>query len=284
MRDVRRRLGPLGWTGVCLTAVAVLVVVFAVVAAHRTTDGPSVRLSDGAHHLSLPAHRTYGIYVDDADNSGYSETCSATDDRGGSIRMRDSSWSISSSDTEMLDLVYDTGSGDLVLTCSVPGEIVTTRPVPANALVLLGVAGVAVGIAGIVLVIVGLSRRRRDVPAPTPGQVRRSRGGSPPRSWFALGFLLAGIVLAFSAPSRFTMPLLVVTALLSQHIRDGEPRDRAARAGGAVFYSCVAVGVVLHVVLYPDRHPAVVMWSVIIVGGVVSVPVARRFSTVDAVP
>jgi hypothetical protein len=102
----------------------------------------------------------WGIYVDDANNSGYTEECSAVDANGKSIQMSDPSWNISESDTETLDMVFDTGSGVLTFDCSVPGERVTTRPVADFQSLLLGtaVAGV-LGLLGVALIIVWLVLR-----------------------------------------------------------------------------------------------------------------------------
>lgn len=111
----------------------------------------------------LPADTTYGIYVVDADNSGYAMSCAATDAQGQAVRMGDPSWSISSSDTETLDLVYTTGSGDLTITCPVAGEIVTTRPVPDYRGLVLGALGAgAMAALGGVLIVTRSSRPRLD--------------------------------------------------------------------------------------------------------------------------
>lgn len=162
MNGSARRLGPLGWSGVLLCGLAVAVLAVLAVYTYRVLSGPSVHLRSGAQHVALPAHRTYGIYVDDLNNSGYSENCSATDAQGHDVEMRFPSWSISSSSTENLDLAYNTGSGDLTINCSVPGEIVTTRPVlNYTALLLGGLAAGALAVLGIVLIIIGVNRVRR---------------------------------------------------------------------------------------------------------------------------
>jgi hypothetical protein len=138
-----------GGLGLLLCSLAVVAVTVPGIGFVRTTSDGGVRLDRGAHHLVLPAHRTYGIYVDDADNSGYSESCAAVDEVSGrEIRMRDPGWSFSSSDTEVLDLVFDTGAGKISLTCAVGGERVTVRPVPHYGAMLLGV--VVAGILGTV--------------------------------------------------------------------------------------------------------------------------------------
>jgi hypothetical protein len=170
-----RRFWPVGWVGVVLSGLAVAVVVVLAVSTHRTTNGPSVRLADGPQHVVLPAASTYGIYINDANNSGYTESCSATDALGNTIQMRDPPWSISGSDTETLDMVYNTGSGHLRINCSVPGEIVTTRPVLNYwALVLGGLAAAAMAVLGIVLIVTRFTRACVDsMPLP---QQQASRG------------------------------------------------------------------------------------------------------------
>lgn len=103
-----------------------------------TEDG--VHLDGGPVEVSLPADTRYGIYVNDADNSGYSVGCTAVDDRGNPRRMEFPPWNISSSDTEVLDLAFNTGTGRLTVSCNVPGAEVSLRPVPNIRALLLGLA------------------------------------------------------------------------------------------------------------------------------------------------
>lgn len=163
----RRGVRHLGWVGALLCLLAVVAVAVPGVGYARTSAEDGVRLDGSAQHVRLQAHEKYGIYVDDPDNSGYSESCTAVDRDGRTIDFRDASWSMSSSDTEVLDLVFNTGSGDLTITCSVPGERVTARPVPNLGALVLGVGiGGILGLTGAVLFIVWLtSRSRRQVPA-----------------------------------------------------------------------------------------------------------------------
>lgn len=171
-----RRFWPLGWVGVLLCALAVVVVVVLAVSTHRATSGPSMRLADGPQHVVLPADSAYGIYINDANNGGYTESCSLTDAQGNTIQMRDPSWSISGSDTETLDMVYNTGSGHLTINCSVPGEIVTTRPVPNYwELLLGGLAAAALAVLGIVLIVRRFTHTRSVNFPPLPRQ-QVSRG------------------------------------------------------------------------------------------------------------
>jgi len=157
-RPGRSRL--FGWTALLLCVVAIGSAVVAATLFARSLQGDAYRLDENVRQVALPADRTYGIYVDDADNSGYSQDCSAYDSSGREIPLRDPGWSVSSSDTETLDLVFDTGSGDLTIRCGVPGEQVTAKPVPdVLALVVgLGIA-VVLGVAAIGFVIVWLLAR-----------------------------------------------------------------------------------------------------------------------------
>jgi hypothetical protein len=152
-----------------LCVLAVLVMAVPGVGYARAAGGQSVHLDDGPQHVVLPADQTYGIYVDDADNSGYSERCSAVDARGQHVQMADPWWSVSDSNTEMLDIVFNTGSGNLTIDCSIPGEHVTVRPVPNLRALVLGVAGGGIlGLAGAFMLLVWLigrqSRRRSNPP------------------------------------------------------------------------------------------------------------------------
>ncbi len=88
-----------------------------------------IHLTGQPQHVVLPPHKKYGIYVNDANNSGYSLSCTATDGQGRQVQMDDQTPpTISSSGTNNLDLVYNTGSGDLTITCSASGAQTTTRP------------------------------------------------------------------------------------------------------------------------------------------------------------
>lgn len=156
----------LGLVGLLLCVLAVVAVSVPGVGLARATSEHGVRLDGSDQHIRLPPHQKYGIYVDDANNSGYSEECSAVDVGGRPVRMADPSWSFSSSDTETLDFVFNTGSGALTINCSVPGERATTRPVANLRPLLLGLGLAAIlgcsGVAMIVAWLVSSSRRKRQ--------------------------------------------------------------------------------------------------------------------------
>lgn len=146
----------LGWAGLIIAVVGGVII--GVVGADIDTGRrPGVNLNGSTQHVHLPAHQKYGIYIDDENNSGYSEDCSAVDSEGRSVRLKDPSWSISSSDTETLDLVFDTGSGVLTFNCSVPGERVTAKPVsnPLRAISAVAAAGI-LECAGVTMIVVWL--------------------------------------------------------------------------------------------------------------------------------
>jgi hypothetical protein len=93
------------------------------------TTSKVIHLTGQPQHVVLPAHEKYGIYVNDADNSGYSLSCTAKDSQGRQIHLGSHTPpTISNSATNNLDLVYTTGSGDLTFTCSASGAQTTTQP------------------------------------------------------------------------------------------------------------------------------------------------------------
>jgi hypothetical protein len=120
----------LGWVGLLVCVLAVSAGTVTVFGLDRATAGQEVRLDGSTQDVRLPPHQKYGVYIEDADNSGYTEDCSAADASRRPVRLADPSWSVSDSDTEDLDYVFDTGSGALTFDCSIPGERVTLRPVP----------------------------------------------------------------------------------------------------------------------------------------------------------
>lgn len=152
----------LGMVVCALAFVAVAVPGIGFIKAHADAGFPV----SGITELSLPAHATYGVYVDDADNSGYSLSCTARDDAGGEIVVGGPSWSIGFSDTENLDAQFDTGSGEVTLNCSSDSAEIRVRPLPNDRALLLGfvVAGM-LAMAGIALLAFWFSSAalRRDV-------------------------------------------------------------------------------------------------------------------------
>lgn len=96
--------------------------------------------------VSLPRDKPYGIYIDDADNSGYTYSCSVKDAAGRAVPVSDlPPGRVTSSDTELL-ITFSSGSGELTIDCLVRGERVSVRPTPAQRPLVLGV--IAGGIAG----------------------------------------------------------------------------------------------------------------------------------------
>lgn len=160
MRNALRRPGLTIWLGGLLCAVAVVALAVPATAYVRALNGTELALGRGPHVLQLPADTTYGIYVNDQDNSGYTENCSIRDADGNGIALEGPPWTITASETQRLDAVYNTGSGDLTINCSVPNEQVSTRPVPNTQGLLLGIllAG-TLACAGIALLIIPIARR-----------------------------------------------------------------------------------------------------------------------------
>ena len=162
-RPPRSRL--FGWVAVLLGAVAIGSAVVATALFVQSLQGDGYRLDENVRQVALPADRTYGIYVDDADNSGYTQSCSVHDSRGREVPLRDPGWSVSSSETETLDFVFDTGTGDLTIRCSIPGEQVTAKPVPNVLALVLGIAVAGIlGIAALGFMIVWLLARSSRTP------------------------------------------------------------------------------------------------------------------------
>jgi hypothetical protein len=131
----------LAWLGCVVCVLGIAGLTLAVVSIARPHNAPKVQVDGQPRSVVLPAHRTYGFFINDADNSGYTESCVVTD-RGRHVELKDPGWSMSSSETETLDLVFDTGSGHVTLSCEVPGETVLAKAVP-NYLAI--VAGLVVG-------------------------------------------------------------------------------------------------------------------------------------------
>ena len=162
MDDARRRAWLLR-AGVACFALGLVAITVPLVAHARESGMRRVVLAGGSESVTLPAHVTYGIYFDDTDNSGYSESCAITDGRGRPVSLREPGWNVSGSDFENLDYVFNTGAGRLTVDCQSSAERVTLRPAPSPRGVLLGavLALLLLGAGVAALVMRGRSGRAR---------------------------------------------------------------------------------------------------------------------------
>lgn len=143
----------LGWAGLMLCLVAAVAIALPTIDRARV-DSTSIDLDGSRQELSLTPDTTYGIYIDDADNSGYPFSCSAEAPTGQPIGLSDPPFTITSSDTEMLDYVFDSGSGRVTMRCSAGDEKVSAREFrPAGPLAIgVLVAGVTGTLGGALLI------------------------------------------------------------------------------------------------------------------------------------
>jgi len=167
-----RRRTALLVAGALLLCLAFLSVALPAFGFARAASKAGVRLGNGPKQIVLPAHEQYGIYVDDTDNSGYSEQCAITDANGREIPLHDPGATFSNSDTETLDIVFNTGSGRLTIDCSISAERVTVKPVPNLKALVIGLAlAAALGCAGIVAIVLRFTlRSKRSVPQNASGR------------------------------------------------------------------------------------------------------------------
>lgn len=114
-----------------------MAIVVPIVAYGRALAAEGVDVSGEQKELSVTPQRAYGIYFDDADNSGYSESCSAEDGQGRSLDLKDPPWSIGT-ETETLDHVFESPTDRVSIECSVDGATASVRPLPSNRSLLLG--------------------------------------------------------------------------------------------------------------------------------------------------
>jgi hypothetical protein len=151
----------LGWAAIALVVVAAVALVVPLVSFVRTLGSAKVALDDGPVTVRTAGGRTWGVIVDDRDNSGYSESCSVSDRAGRPVALRNPGATVSSSDTETLDHVFTTpADGRFTVACSVRGATVRVGPVASLRSVATGVVGAALlGLAGLGLGLVRLRRR-----------------------------------------------------------------------------------------------------------------------------
>jgi hypothetical protein len=80
----------LGWISLALLALAAVAVAAPLSRYVVAASDKGFALRDGSQaEVHAPGGRTWGLYFDDADNSGYSESCTATDSAGRPIAIRD---------------------------------------------------------------------------------------------------------------------------------------------------------------------------------------------------
>jgi hypothetical protein len=101
------------------------------------------------------------VYFDDRDNSGYSESCTVTDSTGRPITLRDPGMTISFSDTEMLDHVFDTPhDGRFTIACQIESADARVGPVGSLPSLLIGLAAAALlGLGGLTTGVLWLTHR-----------------------------------------------------------------------------------------------------------------------------
>lgn len=187
MSTVQRRSSLLLWAALVLFVLAVVAVALPALNYARAEAKSGLTLRDGSEQVTLPPDQQYGIYVDDTDNSGYSEECTITEAGGRDVKLRGPGWTVSEFNTETLDYVFNTGTGKLDIDCSISAERFSTRPVPNLKRLVLGIgAAVALGCAGAIsLVTRGRSRSKQTVPtAGAAGDAHPSAFG-PPSGWYA---------------------------------------------------------------------------------------------------
>jgi hypothetical protein len=163
----RRRSKALGWLSLSLLVMGAAAFIVPVTLFVLASSDKGIALGDGPTEVHAPAHRTWGIFFNDADNSGYSESCSATDSEGRAIALRDPGVTVTSSDTEMLDHVFTTPrDGHFTIACNAQGADVRVGPAGSLRSVLIGVSVAALlGLGSLVTGILWLTRRASS---PTP--------------------------------------------------------------------------------------------------------------------
>ncbi|MEI7055317.1 hypothetical protein WBG06_05815 [Nocardioides sp. CCNWLW239] len=143
----------LGWSALVLLLAAAVTFVAPITLFILAAADNGVGVADAPITVDAPGHQTWGIYFNDADNSGYSGYCSVNDSAGRPVEIRDPGATVSSSDTEMLDHVFTTPEGgSFTVDCQAEDASVRVGPVGNLPSVLIG----AVIAAGLGLVGLGL--------------------------------------------------------------------------------------------------------------------------------
>lgn len=151
----------LGWSALLLLVAAAVAFVVPVTLFAFASGDEGVAVTDTPVVVDAPAHRAWGIYFNDADNSGYSGYCSVSDGAGRPVEIRDPGATVSSSDTEMLNHVFTTPEGGrFIVECRADNASVRVGPVGNLPSVLIGtVIAAGLGATGFALGVMWLIRR-----------------------------------------------------------------------------------------------------------------------------
>lgn len=77
MAVARRRSRALGWLSLLLLVLAAFAFVVPIAVSMQASDATSVVLEEEPIQVQAPSSQTWGIYFNDADNSGYGHSCRA---------------------------------------------------------------------------------------------------------------------------------------------------------------------------------------------------------------
>lgn len=151
----------LGWSALLLLVAAAVAFVVPVTLFALASGDEGVTVTDTPVVVDAPAHRAWGIYFNDADNSGYSGYCSVNDSAGRPVEIRDPGATVSSSDTEMLNHVFTIPQdGRFTVECQADNASIRVGPVGNLPSALIGTVIAAVlGAPGFVLGITWLTKR-----------------------------------------------------------------------------------------------------------------------------
>lgn len=160
MAHARRSSRVLGWIALAALGAAALALIVPVVRFALAAGNDGVAVGHEPVTVHAPAGRTWGIYFNDPDNTGYGESCRIADARGNPVRLRDPGWSVGG-DTEMLDHEFTTPSdGTFTVSCEVSRATARVGPVGNLSAVLIGgCLAMVAGLVGLVTGTLWLTRR-----------------------------------------------------------------------------------------------------------------------------
>lgn len=146
-----------GWVGLLLCVVSAIAIATQVRVIDRAADGPRSGVDSDPRRVSLAPGTTYEIVVDDTDQDGYSLGCTVEDFAGRPVALRHPSWYTTDSDTETVEYLFDTGNGNVVISCDSSGDPVEVRPHMSYGPVLaIGAASTVAGTIGLTLLVLWL--------------------------------------------------------------------------------------------------------------------------------
>ncbi|MFS3130565.1 hypothetical protein ACLM5J_19340 [Nocardioides sp. Bht2] len=147
--------------GILMILLAVVVLLWPIIAAATASVSPAYWIGTAPRDLALEADTTYGIYVVDGANNGFSISCSVFEAAGTPLELEEGHLAFSLPEDESLMYEFKSAAGHVTVVCTATDPVYVAQ-VPNERAALIGVAiGVPLASVGILFLGMALTGRRR---------------------------------------------------------------------------------------------------------------------------